>query len=72
MGAGFANITFCNPKTKIIELKANPLDNVIKNLAEKNNLTHRSINSSLNEVEKYNQFGHVKVSIKQLEEFIEN
>ena len=71
-GAGFANITFCNPKTKIIELKANPLDNVIKNLAEKNNLTHRSINSSLNEVEKYNQFGHVKVSIKQLEEFIEN
>ena len=45
---------------------------IIKNLAEKNNLTHRSINSNLNEVEKYNQFGHVKVSIKQLEEFIEN
>ena len=71
-GAGFANITFCNPKTRVIELKANPLDNVIKNLAKKNNLTHSSINSNLNEVEKNNQFGHVKVSIKELDKLIEN
>ena len=71
-GAGFANITFCNPKTRVIELKANPLDNVIKNLAIKNNLTHSSINSNLNEVEKNNQFGHVKVSIKELDKLIEN
>ena len=32
-GAGFANIIFCKPKTKVLELKPNTAGDVIKNLA---------------------------------------
>ena len=41
-GAGFANLVFCTPSTKIVEIKANPNDIVIKSLANKNNLTYES------------------------------
>ncbi len=65
-GAGFANMSFCKPKTKIVELKANPLDDVIKNLAIKNRLEHNSIDCAVNKIKQHNQFGHVKVPIEEL------
>ena len=69
-GAGFANMPFCKPNTKIVELKANPLDDVIKNLAITNNLKHRPIDCALNEIKQHNQFGHVKVPIKELDRIL--
>ena len=69
-GAGFANIVFSKPNTKIIELKANPLDDVIKNLAIKNNLIHKSIDCALDEVKPHNQFGHVRVPMEELDRIL--
>ena len=65
-GGGFANIPFCKPNTKIVEFKANPFDDVIKNLAIKNNLIHHSVDCAFDEVKKFNQFGHVKVPLNEL------
>tara|TARA_B100001123_G_scaffold391887_1_gene470596 strand:+ start:50 stop:1171 length:1122 start_codon:yes stop_codon:yes gene_type:complete len=69
-GAGFANMPFSKPNTKIIELKANPLDDVIKNLAIKNNLIHKSIDCALDEVKPHNQFGHVRVPMEELDRIL--
>ena len=65
-----ANIVFSKPNTKIIELKANPLDDVIKNLAIKNNLIHKSIDCALDEVKPHNQFGHVRVPMEELDRIL--
>jgi len=69
-GAGFANLPFCKPNTKVVELKANPLDAVIESLAIKNNLIHKSINCDLDEIRHDNQFGHIKVSIEKLNKIL--
>jgi len=66
-GAGFANVTFCKPNTKIVEIKANPLDDVIKSLAIKNNLNHCSISCKIDEIDKNDQFGHINVSLQDLD-----
>ena len=71
-GAGFANLPFCKPNTKVVELRANPFSTAIENLAIKNNLIHKSISCDLDEIEQYNQFGHINVPIKKLEEFIKD
>jgi capsular polysaccharide biosynthesis protein len=71
-GAGFANLPFCKPNTKVVELKANPLDAAIESLAIKNNLIYKSISCDPDEIEQYNQFGHINVPIKKLEEFIKD
>lgn len=42
-GAGFANICFCNPKTKIIEFKTNHTGMNSGNIALKNNLDYKGI-----------------------------
>ena len=42
-GGGFANIVFCKPKTKIIELRGIHSGNPIENLAKKNDLNYTSI-----------------------------
>ena len=42
-GAGFANLCFCKPSTKIIELKSNTAGKMIENMAAINNLTYKSI-----------------------------
>ena len=70
-GAGFANVAFCKPNTKIIEISANPLDNVIKSLSLKNNLDHKTLSNENNITIQQNQFGHIKVSIDQLNRIIQ-
>ena len=42
-GGGFANIVFCKPGTKVIELRNSSAGPVIGNLAKKNNLNYKSI-----------------------------
>jgi len=69
-GAGFTNIVFCKPNAKVIELSANPLDHVIKSLAIKNNLVHKLVSCDSNGTNQHNQFGHIKVSIEELDKII--
>jgi len=42
-GAAFANIVFCKPKTRIIEIKSLSAGSAIGNLAKKNNLNYKSV-----------------------------
>ena len=69
-GAGFANLVFCTPSTKIVEIKANPNDIVIKSLANKNNLTYESISCKPEEIKSDNQFGHINVPIEKLKNIL--
>ena len=42
-GAGFANVIFCKPKTKITELRSKAAGKIIENLSLKNDLNYKSI-----------------------------
>ena len=70
-GAGFANICFCNPGTKVIEFKSNNAGKMIEDLAIKNNLNYESISSAPVEFN-HNQLGHIVVSIDLLRKIIKN
>ena len=68
-GAGFANISFCKPGTKIIEIKSPTSGDVIKNLAKKNSLNYKSIVSEYTEKPNFDfptQQGNIHVSINNL------
>jgi len=65
-GAGFANLVFCKPKTKVIELKSLSAGKVIENLSKKMNLKYSSVASkSQNKSFKYQQ-GNIIVSLDRL------
>lgn len=70
-GAGFSNLCFSKPGTKVVEIKNTTDGKVIENLAISNRLIYKSISC---EATKYKmaQFGHIKVSINILKEIIEN
>ena len=73
-GAAFANIAFCNPNTKIIELKGLHAGVAIENLARKNNLNYYSIPCKAKEVKNYNfpnQQGQIEVPINSLSKILE-
>ena len=66
-GAGFANIVFSKPNTKIIELKIKShLGREIENLAKSNNLSFKALKFDLIGEKTANQFGHINVSINEL------
>ena len=66
-GAGFANIVFSKPNTKIIELKTKShLGKEIENLAKSNNLPFKALKFDLIGEETATQFGHINVSINEL------
>jgi len=71
-GAGFANLTFCKSNTKIIELRNRTAGKAIENLAIKNKLFYKALNCEINKFDHSNQFGHINVPIKKLEEFIKD
>ena len=71
-GAGFANLAFCKSNTKIIELRNQTAGKMIENLAIKNKLFYKALNCETNKFDHSNQFGHIKVPIKKLEEFIKD
>ena len=64
-GAGFANIVFCKPGTKVLELKPNMAGDVIKNLAKTNSLDYSSI-SIASDTEIKNQQGLINIPLDEL------
>ena len=74
-GAGFANLAFCKPGTKVIEFRSSTAGQVIENIAKKNNLNYNSIITEAKHINKYNfptQQGHVQVPISSLSKILEN
>ena len=72
-GGGFANIVFCKPGTKIVELRSIQAGPPIENLAKKNNLNYNSITVESKKTEKYNypnQQGAIEVPIKDLNKIL--
>ena len=76
-GAGFANIVFCRPKTKIIEIgTTHKSKNIIFSLAKSNKLKYRCI--FFDSVKNHSQFllssrhqdQHIKVDINKLKKII--
>ena len=73
-GAGFANIAFCRPETKIIELKGLHAGLIFENLARRNNLNYYCIACKAKEVPNYNfpnQQGQIEVPINSLSKILE-
>tara|TARA_B100000315_G_scaffold254144_1_gene294546 strand:- start:168 stop:1286 length:1119 start_codon:yes stop_codon:yes gene_type:complete len=74
-GAGFANTVFCQPRTKIVELRSFSAGPVIENLAKKNNLNYHSIITEAKQSHKYNypnQQGSIQIPIPSLNKILEN
>ena len=71
-GAGLANLCFCKAGTKLVELKNNTAGTQYENLAIKNGLIYKSISCQPSKFDYKNQFGHINVPIKKLEEFIKD
>ena len=65
-GGGFANIIFCQPNTKIIELKSVSAGDVISNLAKKCNLKYDTISKVPEELNQNNQLGFIRVETNEL------
>tara|TARA_Y100000741_G_scaffold339201_1_gene299874 strand:- start:134 stop:622 length:489 start_codon:yes stop_codon:yes gene_type:complete len=73
-GGGFANLSFCKPGAKVIELRSKNAGTPIKNLAEKNNLNYNSLILEAEQIEKYNypnQQGSIDVPLDSLANLIE-
>jgi len=60
-GAGFANLVFCKPKTKILELTPNSAGPMYKNLAIKNNLIYQNISVIPHQYSNNNQNGLINI-----------
>ena len=74
-GGGFANIVFCKPGTKVIELRSYNAGPVIENLAKKNDLNYNSIIAETKQIYKFdfpNQQGSIQVPIQSLRKIMEN
>ncbi len=69
-GAGFANFCFCEPNTKVVELKSNTSGKMYENLAFNNKLDYKAISCEQTGTNFDNQYGHIKIPIEKLEKFI--
>ncbi len=69
-GAGFANIVFCKPGTKIIEIRPITAGDVIKNLALSNRLNYHDISCITKTINYNNQSGDIRINLEQLESAI--
>ena len=69
-GAGFANLCFCEPGAKIIELKSKSAGVQYKNLSEKNSLIYNSISCQPSKFDQKNQYGHIEIPIEKLKDLI--
>lgn len=67
-GAGFANLSFCRERTKVIEFRTETTGSVIENLAKKNNLEFDSIICAAKAPEYAKQSGHIKIPLDLLEQ----
>jgi len=74
-GGGFANLAFCKPGTKVIELTHGNAGTAIENLAKKNDLNYNSISVEAKQIENYNfasQQGHIEIPISSLNKILED
>ena len=65
-GAGFANLVFSKPKTKIIELQSKASGDVIKNLAKKCKLNYQRILSKNKKKNFKNPHGKIFINLEEL------
>lgn len=70
-GAGFANLTFCNPKTFVLEIKPETAGPVIGNLAKNLKLNYAEISIKPEKYFNNDQQGLIKVPINLLEKKLE-
>ena len=70
-GAAFANLCFCKPGTKVVELRSKTAGKSIENIALINDLIHKSISCVSREFE-YNQSGHINVYIDLLKKVMKD
>ena len=70
-GAGFANLSFCKPSTKIIEFRITP-GKMYENLAKINNLKYDSITDQPKNPDHTIQLGNIDIPIAILDTKIEN
>ena len=74
-GGGFANLAFCKPGTKVIELRSTNAGTPIENLANKNDLNYKSIIVEATQIDKFdfpNQQGSIQIPISSLIKALEN
>ena len=74
-GAGFVNVVFCKPGTKIIELRGLSTGDTINNLSKKNDLNYNSIDVEAKETYKFDyptQHGNIQIPINSLIKVLEN
>ena len=71
-GAGFANIVFCKPGTKVIELRSSNAGPMYENVAKKNDLNYKSIVIEPSNKTFPNQQGHIEVPIGNLKKILES
>ena len=69
-GAGFANIIFCKPKMKIIELRPVSAGEIIKNIALRNDLDYYDMAIPTKKINFNNQAGDIEVDLKILSELV--
>ena len=71
-GAGLSNLLFCQPKTKVIEIKLSHIGNMYKNLGNQLNLDYINFIGKGEETnQKFsNQLGNVFVDLNELEKCI--
>ena len=73
-GAGFANLVFCPPETKVVELKSADIGPVIENITKKVDLNYCSVVGKTTSSPKYNfrnQQGNIHVPINDLKKILE-
>ena len=70
-GAGFANIVFSKPDTKVIEIRSNTAGDVIKNLATNNKLNYQDISCVPKTINYNNQLGDIEVNLEELKKKIQ-
>tara|TARA_B100001057_G_scaffold125934_1_gene124766 strand:- start:8192 stop:9283 length:1092 start_codon:yes stop_codon:yes gene_type:complete len=73
-GAGLSNILFCQPKTKIIELKPSHVGPMYQKLGEKLNLNYLNFTSDSQNIKlnRPNQLGDINVDLTELEKKLIN
>ena len=74
-GGGFANLAFCKPGTKVVELRSVNAGTPIENLAKKNDLNYNSIVVEAEQIEKFNfpnQQGSIQIPINDLIKVLKN
>ena len=74
-GAGLGNLVFCNPSTKIIELKSLGAGDIFKNLSKTVKLNYNSIDVKAQEIHKFGfptPQGSIHVPLNRLIEILES